>query len=381
MFTKSAILVLGLCFNPNPMKKGIKIVFFAVAMCLGFFASVAQGTEADVSAFLNAEAADANKLINAYVGPGIRGLSYGMASGWFNTAATHKLGGFDLGLTVSAVMLPTSDETFDPTKLGLSANTVPSSNIAPTVIGPEKPTGAAQYTFKNNGVTIASVDGPQGLDLKGAIGSNAVPVPMVQLGVGLIKNTDLKIRLLPEQKLGADGRIKMFGVGLMHDIKQYFKGVKALPFDLSALVAFNSISGGTKLINTRTDPNLGNNPNQFDGVPYSSDGNSTYTFNSWLFQALISKKISVLTFYGGIGYGIVSTKADITGSFILDNPVLQGSPNPGPPIKNPFSTTYNNNGMKLTAGMRFKFGPIFLSGDYTLQKYNVLTVGFGAAIR
>ncbi len=195
---------------------------------------------------------------------------------------------------------------------------------------------------------------------------------MFQVGIGLIKSTDLKIRFLPEQKFG-DSKASMFGVGLMHDIKQYFKGVKVLPFDLSALVAYNSISGSTGLTNTNTS--------QTDGLPSSSDGKSTYSFNSWLFQALISKKLSVVTFYGGVGYGIVSTKANITGTFTLDNPLF---PNPAlnpVPVKltNPFSTKFDNNGMKLTAGIRLKFGPIYFSGDYTVQKFNVFTAGFGVA--
>lgn len=368
------------------MKNGIKNALFTIALSITFFTSKAQGTEADISAFLNAETADANKLIGAYTGPAIRGLSYGMAGGWFNTAQNHKLGGFDLGVTVSAVFLPTADETFDPTKLGLSANTVPTSNVAPTFIGPKTPPGAtpyAQYKFVNNGVTISSVDGPEGLDLKKSIGSNAVPVPMVQAGIGLIKNTDLKIRFLPEQKLGNDSKVKMFGVGIMHDIKQYIPGVKMVPFDLSVLVAYNSISGNTSLVNTRVDPNPPFNgyPNWNDGVPYSNNGNSSYTFDSWLFQALISKKVSIITFYGGFGYGVVSTKAKITGTFVLDNPLYPDPKTNPTKITNPFSTTYKNNGLKLTAGVRFKLGPFYLSGDYTVQSYNVLSVGAGLAFR
>jgi hypothetical protein len=276
------------------------------------------------------------------------------------------------------VNLPTSEQTFDPTKLGLSTNTVPSSNIAPTFIGPKNIN--TTYKITNNGYVLANVDGPEGLDLKGSIGMNAVPVPIVQLGIGLIKNTDLKIRYLPEQKK-SDSKISMLGFGLMHDIKQHIPGVKMLPFDLSVLVAYNSISGTTTLRNVRIDPNTGY-PNQLDGVPYTSDGKGNYTFNSWLLQALISKKVAVLTFYAGLGYMAVSTKASITGSFILDNPLYNNGPtNPGPPIKDPFSTTYKNNGLKFTVGMRLKLGPIYFNGDYSLQQFSALTVGFGVAIR
>ncbi len=44
----------------------------AVVLSFAFFTVGAQGNEADISAFLNAETADANKLINAYTGPAIR---------------------------------------------------------------------------------------------------------------------------------------------------------------------------------------------------------------------------------------------------------------------------------------------------------------------
>lgn len=361
------------------MKKRTSIVSLTVALIALATSTQAQGTEADLSVFLQAQKSDANKLIGAFISPMIKGLSYGMTSGWYTTAANHKLGGVDLGVSLAVVTLPSSEETFDPFKLGLSANTVPKTTPAPTFIGPKIP---SQYTITNNGYTIANVDGPEGLDFKKNIGMNAIPVPIIQLGVGLIKNTDLKVRYLPEQKSG-DSKLSMIGFGLMHDIKQHIKGVKMLPFDLSFLVAYNSISGSTSLINTRVDPLTGY-WNQTDGVPYSNNGKGNYTFNSWLFQALVSKKVAVLTFYAGVGYAAVSSKATITGSFVMDNPIYPGDPSTNPAkitLTDPFSTTYSNSGMKATAGMRLKLGPIYFSGDYTVQKFNALTLGFGASIR
>ncbi len=361
------------------MKKTINVTLLSLSLLFAIISVKAQGTEADVSAFLSAQTSDANKLIGAYVSPLMKGLSYGMTSGWYNTAKPHKIGGVDLGVSLAVVMMPSSEETFNPTKLGLSANTVPNQTVAPTIIGPKI---SSSYTMTRGGVVLTNVDGPEGLDLKKNIGMNAVPVPIIQLGIGLIKSTDLKIRLLPEQKTG-DSKLKMLGFGLMHDIKQHFPGVKMLPFDLSILVAYNSISGSTSLANTKTDSNPPNNgfPNQNDGVPYSPDGKANYTFNSWLFQALISKKVAVLTFYAGVGYAAVSSKSSMTGRFILDNPLYTGTTNPGPAIVDPYSSTYKNNGLKLTVGMRLKLGPIYFTGDYTVQKYNALTVGFGASIR
>ncbi|HTH56967.1 MAG TPA: DUF6588 family protein [Cyclobacteriaceae bacterium] len=360
------------------MKKRLSVVQLIVALVVLAASARAQGTEADLSSFLAAQKSDANKLIGAFLSPAIKGLSYGMTSGWYNTAQAHKIGGIDLGVSLAVVNMPTSEETFDPYKLGLSANTVPNNTPAPTFIGPKIP---SSYTITNNGYTIANVDGPEGLDFKKNIGMNAIPVPIIQLGVGLIKSTDLKVRYLPEQKQG-DSKLGMLGFGLMHDIKQHIPGVKMLPFDLSLLVAYNSISGSTALTNTRVDPVTGW-WNQNDGVPYSNNGKANYTFNSWLIQALISKKVAVLTFYAGVGYAAVSSKASLTGTFQMDNPLFQNPQTNPAPVKltDPFSTTYSNNGFKATAGMRLKLGPIYFSGDYSLQKFNAFTLGFGASIR
>ncbi|GHN01416.1 hypothetical protein WSM22_29050 [Cytophagales bacterium WSM2-2] len=322
----------------------------------------------DMSAFVTAQKDDASKLIGAYLSPVVKGFSYGMTSGWYHTGQAHKPLGFDLGVTVSAVMIPSAEETFNPTKIGLSSATVPQQTIAPTIVGPNT-SSSYQVNYTQGPLTVSqTINGPTGLDLKKNIGGNWVPVPMIQLGIGLIKNTDLKIRYAPEIS-NKDYNLKLLGFGLLHDVKQYIPGVKSLPFDLSVLVAYNSISGSSKISNTNTSA---------DGVPYTTDGNFSYKFNSWVGQAIISKKFSVLTGYLGVGYGSVSTKMNIDGHFVLDpyTPLTIANP-----VVNPFSTSYSNNSLKLTMGMRLKLGPIYFNGDYTVQKYNALTVGFGIAVR
>lgn len=343
----------------------------------------AQGEE-DIAAFLEANEADAEKLIGAYLQPVIRSLSYGMAGGWYTTAKAHSTLGFDLSFTVNMAFIPTSENFFDPTKLGLTANTVYNgarpdgspgatpfdpTKPAPTIFGPKDET---QYTSTYDpdgagpiGPQQYVMRGPEGFNVKKEIGFAAVPTPMIQLGIGVIKNTDIKVRFVPEQKVG-ESKIKMFGVGVMHDIKQHIKGIKLLPFDLSALVAFNSVSGATDLSNTDAS----------DGIPDSPDGVGDYKFDSWVIQALISKKISVLTGYAGLGYSIVNTNLDVKGRYTIV-PTLGSAYD----LTDPVSIGFKNKSMRLTLGMRLKLGPIFFNGDYTFQKYNTLSVGFGLAIR
>lgn len=346
----------------NKMYKVVCLVFLVSVLAVPMKA-LAQN-ESDIAQFLAAGGSDASKLMEAYSKPFVTSLSYGMTGGWFTTAKAHKTLGFDLGVTVSAAYMPTSDNYFDPTKLGLQYMTS-NTTQAPTIFGPKD---ATTYSFSGDldgdgdVETVANISGPEGFNLKKEIGVAAVPVPVIQLGIGIIKNTDLKFRYVPKIKSGGS-EFSMFGVGVMHDVKQHIPGIKMLPFDLSALVAFNSVTGSSNL-----EENV--------GVVISQAGNKAeYKLNSWVFQALISKKISVLTFYGGVGYNMVKTNIDVLGHYTINAAPAAFS------LDNPVAIDFKNNSMRLTAGMRLKLGPIYFSGDYTVQKYNMLTVGFGVAIR
>jgi hypothetical protein len=330
------------------------------------FSSSAQNISG-LTEFLKAEKNDASALMKTYVTPALNAISNGMTSGWYTTGKAHKSLGFDLGVSVSAVFTPSADEYFTPALSNATTfvnTTNPSIKAAPSVVGPgDKTTYTSTYDPDGTGPLPSqafSISGPEGLDLKKNIGFSALPVPMIQLGIGIIKNTDLKIRYVPQIKSNTV-TFQMFGLGVMHDIKQHIPGMKELPFDLSVLAAYNSVSGSASLVNTT-------------GV-ISNDGNLSYKLNSWVAQAVISKKISVLTGYVGVGYGSVSSNIDITGSFAIPTSTVPFS------IKDPLSLGLSNSGAKLTAGLRLKFGPIYFSGDYTLQKYNALTVGFGVAVR
>ena len=160
-------------------------------------------TQSDLSAFLQAQQQDAGKLIAAYTTPAIKAVSYGMTNGWYHTGKAHSKLGFDLGVSISAVMVPTSDNHFNAKAIGLSPFTQltsPSTGLAPTILGPGKEPTSYTSTYTPSGSStpvVVNFNGPEGLDLKKNIGVSAVPVPMIQLGIGLIMNTDLKVRFVP----------------------------------------------------------------------------------------------------------------------------------------------------------------------------------------
>jgi hypothetical protein len=260
------------------------------------------------------------------------------------------------------VFVPSSDDYFKPSlsnATSFSNSTNPGAG-APTVFGPKDITN---YT-STYGERSYSFQGPEGLELSKNIGFTAMVVPALQLGIGTIKNTDLKIRYVPEIKRESSG-IKMFGVAVMHSLSQYLGKLKEMPFDLAVLASYNSISANSSLIGTTS--------------VISNDGNLSMKFSAWSVQALISKKLSVLTFYAAVGYGSVNSTADITGMFTFQSGEGVGSNSVS--VTNPLSMSVDNSSARLTGGLRLKLGPFYVNGDYTLQKYNTLTLGTGLAIR
>jgi hypothetical protein len=94
---------------------------------------------------------------------------------------------------------------------------------------------------------------------------------------------------------------------------------------------------------------------------------------------MISKKISVLTVYGAVGYNAVKTTADVKGSYTIYED--QSGAGQDLIFKDPVDLTFKNNGMRATAGFRLKLAVICFSADYTFQEYNTLSVGFGFSVR
>lgn len=308
--------------------------------------------------------ADAKYLAEGYISPFMKAFGYGMNNGWYNSGAPHKLGGFDLTITSSNVFVPTLDEKYfvDNDKLtavelvqGSGPGATPTDGYVPTFFGGDVApnyhalTGTADTYFK----------GPVGLGLK------FLPTPGLTLGVGLPAGFQLSVRYVPTVDFHRyldefTGGFSMFGVGVMHDIKQYIPGIKAMPFDISAFVGF-----------TKMNMDLG-----FD----SSDPNKKGVFscNATTIQGLISKKLSILTVYGSFGYNISKTEMGLKGTYDLDNDDVIGEAGE----KDPFVINTESNGMRATVGLRLRLAVIAFHGDYTLQKYGrVITGGFGINFR
>ena len=325
------------------------------------------------SALIQAGPGDATKLLNAYAEPLFKGFGIGMNSGWNNTAKTKKLLHFDLRITASGSFVPTSDKTFDVTKIGLSNHVRPadaSQTMAPT-FGGSKNDGPVLNIYDDNGKKVDQFTTPGGQ-------ISVIPAPQIQLTVGLLKNTDLTVRAIPSIKLGSSGTVSMIGFGLKHDIIQDFVGSRAdkiIPFDLAIAFGYSHLS-----LNKSLTVNPDNNAVPKDGKQSSDFSNQHIqgTFNSFMAQAIISKKLAFFTPFLSVGYNTTHTSAAAIGNY----PVTTGST----VTFQPTYTTFNNpiniseksvDGVRADIGFQLNLGFFRIYAAYSAAQYQSVNGGIG----
>lgn len=329
----------------------------------------------DFGDIFRAGTADAQLYLQEYTKPIMLSFNNGLSSGWYNTAKPHKVLGFDLTATVNIANIPTSDRTFNFN--GVNWNNLQlqpgSDNILPTAVG--GPTTAGLRIPGNttidlgNGQTVTynnniDFDAPEGFDIND-IPIAGFPVPAIQLGIGLPKNTELKVRYASDfGALGEDGNFTLFGIGVMHDLKQWIPGIKQLPFDVSGFMGYSRL-------NSEFDINI--NEAEFD-----ADGVAELKASSFTVQGVISKQLAIFTPYVGVGYNFAKSTFDVKGTFSYTDSFTNSVETVNDPVALEFSGASS---ARINAGLRIKLLILTLNAEYAIQKYNTFTLGVGFSVR
>jgi len=341
----------------------------------------------DLEGTLRAGPQDAQTYMQNYMEPAILSFANGLANGWVNTAKTHKILGLDLTFSLNLATVPDEALTFAysayswqnlklasgsdgnlPTLVGGSTDNQLFMEVGATITDPS--TGnSVTYTSETG-----NFDAAEGIDIS-RIPFAGVPTPTLQLGIGLMKNTDLKIRYVPTISTD-DIEFSMFGIGVMHDIKQWIPGLKLVPIDIAGF--FGTTSMNAKIEYEIEQPELSPGVPDPDEVFYTDGSGSTeFKVSSTTIQILASKKLSFFTPYVAVGYNIVSSSLDVKGKYIYTNDL-------GVPLEitDPVSLEFGGGSSpRATIGAQLKLLVLTIHADYTLQKYNTFTAGIGISIR
>lgn len=336
--------------------------------------------------FLKGGVNDAHSLFEQYLTPYANSFGADLNAGWYNSAKPHKLGGFDLTLTVNTAWAPSTARTFDAALLNLDGTLVGNS-VTPTVAGKLLSTPPKiQYFADYNGtpVKLAEYTLPKGT------GINFIPLPMAQLTIGLPFGTDVSVRYLPDLPLGNAGTIGLWGVGGKHSIIQHIPALKKLPIiDISAQggytrmttftnITYNPAKIGSYVVDLTTDPTLWN------------DQRIELVASAWTANLIFSETLPIISFYQGIGYSSSTVDLGLYGNYPFPRLATSGS-NAGDVVvedsdvmKDPKELQFemqNNKDLRLNAGFRIKLGVLTFQFDYTKANYSVFTTGIGISFR
>jgi hypothetical protein len=332
----------------------------------------AQG-QIDAGDLIQSGVGNTHKLLGAYGAPINKGFSADLNAGWLTPGKIFAPGRFEVRVFGTAAFVPKKDQTFDVTQIGLDANVRPANpanKLAPTLFGENKQGLPLDVygTRPDTGqpIKLATINSAPG------IGFQVAPLPMAQVTVGLVQQTELLVRFLPEVRF-SDNRVQMWGLGLKHNIGQWLPVIHQLPFAVTAAAAYTSFrySDGLTL-----QPERGvSNPEPGD---YS---NQRITFDTKAYYAslAVSKSFTkVLGTYAGLSYSKGITGTALAGTYPV-TVIRQQAPYNKEIVNltDPVKLDFDHGQMGLTGGLRLKLAVFSFSLEGTWSQYSTLNAGIG----
>lgn len=359
---------------------------------LGLETTTSYAQVGDVGSILQSGRQDANTLAKAYLKPFGSGFGASLNTGWTNTASPHSTLGFDLTVSSGLAIVPDGAKSFDVSELDLQRIQLKGNDpISPTING-DSEQGALLAAY-------ADPDGPGGMGVQEIMefnmpegsGFGYVPAPMVKGAVGIVKDTEIMFRYMPEYDVGDFGSFSLYGFGAKHGINQWLPGGNLLPVNLSVMFGYTSMEVGSGLDVTASDvmQDPDNTENPYNASQWEGQEVGLNT-DAWTINALVGKSLPIVSVYAGVGYEASTLNISTPGSYptIIPNDAYDPqNPNEEEPlivdaIDEPIDIAIKgDNGFRALAGLRLKFAVFHITGSYTLSNYSSYNLGVGVSFR
>lgn len=330
---------------------------------LAIGATILLRAQSNVNDLLAAGLDDAEQFTDAYLAPVSEAAIYSIAGGWYNTADAKPLGGFEISIIGN--MTPFKNKA---DKKAFVLNTADYENLQFTDGSTSKSVATALGEIQGVNVYVEADIAPgvsqrADFELPSGLASenlNFIPSGFVQASVGLVKGTELKARFLP--KINTDEvSVGFYGLGLQHEFTKHLPADKMLPVAISGVIGYTHLNGTYDFTST----------NIIDGQDQRID----VAINTWVFQAVVSTRLPVINFYGGLGYLSGKSDTDILGTYIVQSGPFQQT------YTDPFSVSKKASGVTANIGAKLKLGFFRLHADYTIAEFNNLSVGLNFGFR
>ncbi len=316
--------------------------------------------QSNINEILAAGLDDAEKFTTDYLSPASEGIMYSISNGWYNTADAKPLAGFEISIIGNMAGFKNKDD-----KKAFELNTADyenlqfvdgsSSKLVSSSLGDIE--GVRVFIEDENGLLREEFDLPTGLASENI---NFVPSGFIQASVGLIKGTELKARFLP--KINTDEfAMSMYGIGIQHEFTKHLPADKILPIAISGVIGYTHLDASYDFTNT--------------SIIAGQDQKLEVDINTWVFQAVVSTKLPIINFYGGLGYLTGKSTTDVLGTYTVQSGPFQET------YVDPFSINKDTSGVTANVGTKLKLGFFRLHADYTLAAFNTFSFGVNFGFR
>lgn len=319
-------------------------------------------SQSGFESILLAAESDAKKIFEGYMSPLMKGSIYSSNSGWFHTAKVHKKFGIDVSLRLNTSFVPKNDQTFSISNLKYITS---NASDLPTIIGENRQEELiinipADGIYPEIQSTIMS---PRGIKDKVPLGG--IPAPVLQLGFGLPLDSEIIVRYSPEyHRRGIDMSLK--GIGIKHNLLQYFKIADKLPINISAFASFSKM---------KIDYDI----QSFSSLEGSGQI-SKFSLNNYNFLVLVSFDTMLINLYSSFGYTGGSSSFKMMGEYNL-NYETNGNVPITKKLIDPIDMNFEVSDFQASFGVKYKFLIFNVFADYTFQNYNTLSAGLSVNFR
>jgi len=317
-------------------------------------------TQTAVDQLLQAGVENAQRFSQDYFKPSGEAVINAMSNGWYTSAKVKKLFHFEIGLVGNGSFVREEKKSFSLNEGEYEGLTFRDPN--PTGDDLEPREVASIFGANNPEVVMVVNEGQLGqaeITLPNGLGENGigfVPTTFLQGSIGLPKSTELKVRFLPKFEVSENTEIQLYGVGVQHEFSDWYFPMKRWPVKISGILAYTNLKGSYDFTEDSSIPGS----NQIIQLKSSS----------WLLSGIVSTKLPVLNFYGGLGLYSGSSNTSLLGTYDV-----QSGPVSGVTLTDPVSVDHKETGVKVTLGSRVKLGFFRFNLDYTLQNYQTLSLG------
>ena len=292
----------------------------------------------------------------------MKGAIYSSNGGWFNSAKVHKKLGVDLSLRLNASFVPSADQAFSISNLEYITS---EANDLPTIIGSSRQEELI-VTIPPDGILPeikTTIKSPKGIKSKLPLG--AVPAPVLQLAIGIPFDTEVILRYSPEyHRKGIDMSFK--GLGIKHNLLQYFGPIDKFPINISALASFSKME-------------IDYDIQSFSSIKGSGQV-AQFSLNNYNLLLIASLDVLVVNFYAGFGFSGGDSSFKMLGQYDLEYQTESNIPITRS-LNDPIDMNFNVSGYQTTIGAKFKFLIFSAYADFTFQDYNTLSTGISINFR